>query len=125
MVKIIVFAFISLVLILFLKSYRPEYAMLATAAASGIILVFIISEVYSPLSKLFLMLEDYGINNELTTYLLKAFAICYLTKFATDVCADFGQTSLSGKVELAGRAAMFILSLPLISGILQTGLSLI
>ena len=125
MVKIIIFAFISLVLILFLKSYRPEYAMLATAAAGAILLVSIISEVYSPLRTLFLMLEDYGINGELTTYLLKAFAICYLTKFPTDVCTDFGQTSLSGKVELAGRAAIFLLSLPLISGILQTGLSLI
>ncbi len=125
MVKIIIFAFISLVLILFLKSYRPEYAVLATAAAGTILLVFIISEVYSPLHTLFLMLEDYGINGKLTTYLLKAFAICYLTKFATDVCTDFGQTSLSSKVELAGRAAIFLLSLPLISGILQTGLSLI
>ena len=125
MIKIIIFAFIGLALILFLKAYRPEYAMLATAAAGAILLVLIISEVYSPLSKLFLLLEDYGINGELTTYLLKAFAICYLTKFATDICTDFGQTSLSGKVELAGRAAIFILSLPIISGILHTGLSLI
>ena len=125
MIKIIVFAIISLALILFLKNYRPEYAMLATAAAGGILLIFIIAMVYSPIKELFNMLEDYGIKNELTTYLLKAFAICYLTKFATDVCVDFGQTSLSGKVELAGRAAIFVLSIPLISSILQTGLSFI
>lgn len=125
MIKIIIFALVSLALILFLKAYRPEYAMLATAATGGILLIFIITSVYSPITELFKVLEDYGIKNELIAYILKAFAICYLTKFATDICTDFGQTSLSGKVELAGRAAIFVLSIPLIKSILQTGLSFI
>lgn len=125
MIKIIIFAIISLALILFLRSYRPEYALLATAAAGAILLAFVITEIYKPVSSLFEMLESYGIDNELTTYLLKAFGLCYITKFASDLCTDFGQASLSGKVELAGRAALFVLSVPLIGRILQLGLSLL
>lgn len=125
MIKIIVFALISLALILFLRSYRPEYAMLATAAAGATLLAFVIAEIYEPVLSLFKMLESYGIDSELTTYLLKSFGICYITKFAADLCTDFGQASLSGKVELVGRAALFVLSIPLIGQILQLGLSLL
>ena len=124
MLQIILFALIALSLILFMKSYHPEYAMIASAAAGMIMLAAIAVKIVQPIRELFGLLEDYGVDRQLTIYLLKALGICYLTRFSAGLCADFGQTNLSGKVELAGRAAIFLLSLPLIRNILNVGLSL-
>lgn len=125
MFRIAIFAIVCLIFILFLKSYRSEYAILAAAVAGGMILLFAIKEIYTPLNDLLQTLESYGVKKELTVYLLKTVGICFLTKFSSELCADFGQTSLCSKVELAGRCAIFILSIPFIKGILNTGLSLI
>ncbi len=125
MVRIAIFAFVCLVFILFLKNYRPEYALIAAAVAGSMMLIVVIKEIFSPINQLLATLEEYGIKSNLISYLLKALGICFLTKFSSELCADFGQSSLAGKVELAGRAAVFLLSLPLIENILNTGLSLL
>lgn len=99
--------------------------MLAAAAAGVMMLFYIIKQIYTPVKDFLQILTDYGINSELISYLLKSLGICFLTKFSAELCADFGQSSLSGKVEMAGKAALFILSFPLIKDILNTGLSLL
>jgi hypothetical protein len=41
------------------------------------------------------------------------------------LCADFGQTSLGEKVQMAGKVALLVLSLPILQNILEVGLSLL
>ncbi len=125
MLKIIIFALISLFLILFLNNYKKEYALILAAAAGGGILVAVLTEIYSPFKEMLSWLEDCGIDSDLIFYLLKAMGICYITRFASELCSDFGQGSLSGKVELAGKGAVFILSIPMFKSILNLGLSLL
>ncbi|MEE1277947.1 MAG: SpoIIIAC/SpoIIIAD family protein, partial [Acutalibacteraceae bacterium] len=56
---------------------------------------------------------------------LKALGICYITQFAADVCRDFGQTALASKAELAGKCAIFLLSLPLVTSIVEIAVNMI
>jgi stage III sporulation protein AD len=51
-------------------------------------------------------------------------AVCYLTQLATDACKDAGETAIAGKLELAGKIAIVILSLPLFNSLVNliTGL---
>lgn len=125
MIKITIFTLIALILVLFLRQYRPEYSLIAAVAAGAIIIIFLLLEVANPLLELFGLLTSYGIEKELTAYLLKALGICIITKFATELCLDFGQSSLSGKVEMAGKVSILIISLPIIKSILNAGLSLL
>lgn len=123
MIKVALFALTALVIIVILRQYHPEYALIAAVTAGGIILVFIIAELVSPLFALTETLNSYGAPESLTTYVLKALGICIITKFATDLCSDFGQTSLAGKVEMAGKITLLLLSLPILQNILEVGLS--
>lgn len=125
MLKVISFAIIALLVVLILKERSPEYAMLCSAAAGAILLITVIGWIYSPLNELFQTLYSYGIKSYLVKYLLKVFAVCYITKFASELCEDFGQTSLSGKIDLAGRGTVFLLTLPLLSSVLEIASSLI
>ncbi len=125
MIKIIAFALISLFLIVFLKNIKPEYGVIATAAAGGILLLWGVGEVAVPLEDFLKELENYGVESGLITYLLKTLGICYITRFAAELCADFGLNSLSAKVDFVGRGAIFLLSIPIIRSILNVGLSII
>ena len=125
MIGVTAFTVVALITIIFLKKQKPEYALLISAAAGAVLLVTVIGWVYSPLSNMFQKLADYGVKSYLVEYLLKVFAICYLTKFASELCNDFDQTSLSAKIELAGRGTVFILTLPLLDSVLEVASSLV
>lgn len=125
MIKIIIFCLTALILVVFLRQIRPEYALIATVAAGAVVLIYLAVELYTPLYELLKQLNEYGISNSLTAYILKALGICLITKFGAELCADFGQSSLSSKVELAGKTAVFVLSLPLIKEILNAGINLL
>lgn len=125
MIGVTAFTVVALITIIFLKKQNPEYALLVSAAAGAVLLATVIGWVYSPLSNMFQKLVDYGVKSYLVEYLLKVFAICYLTKFASELCNDFDQTSLSAKIELAGRGTVFILTLPLLDSVLEVASSLV
>jgi len=125
MIKIALFALVVLVVIVLLRQYHPEYALMAALVGGGIILIFISVQLAEPLFTLLKMLASYGAPEELTGYILKALGICIITKFSADMCSDFGQTSLAGKVEMAGKIALLLLSLPILQNILEVGLSLL
>ena len=125
MIKVAVFALVALIVIVVLRQYHPEYALLATVASGCIILMFLVYELASPLFSLLKMLNSYGVAEGLTSYILKALGICIITNFSVGICADFGQTSLAAKVEMAGKAAILIISLPILENILEVGLSLL
>ena len=125
MIKIALFALVSLIIIVVLRQYHPEYALLTAVISGGLILIFLSLELASPLFTLIKMLNSYGVSNGLTSYILKALGICILTNFSVGICTDFGQTSLAAKVEMAGKVAILILSLPILQNILEVGLSLL
>lgn len=125
MIKIALFALVSLIIIVVLRQYHPEYALLTAVISGGLILIFLSLELASPLFTLIKMLNSYGVSNGLTSYILKALGICILTNFSVGLCTDFGQTSLAAKVEMAGKVAILILSLPILQNILEVGLSLL
>ncbi len=122
--SLVAMVLVSLTLILLLRESHPAYAMLTAAVTGAIVLITLLQAAYDPVAYWFSKLTAYGVKSEFVTYLLKAFGLCYITKFAAELCQDFGQTSLSSKVELAGRVALFLLSLPLLQQILEVGLSL-
>ena len=112
-------------IIILLKQYKPEYAMLAAAAASGALLIYLLSFVFPAMEEIQNVLSGVNINNGHFTVVLKSVGICYVAQFAADICRDFGQTSVAGKIELAGKIAVVTLSLPLIKEIMQITLQII
>lgn len=123
--QMVAFAVVAAVLAVFLKESHPAMAMVLTGVAAAMLLIKIILCVYAPLQAFCGALLKCGVENTAITYLLKTLGICYLTRFCCELCQDFGQSALAAKVELAGRAAVFLLSIPLVTQVLQTALSLI
>ena len=123
--KILSLIFISCIICVILKEHKKEYAVMISVCCGIIVLTLIIKHILSPLSILEQKIESYGINNSYFKVALKALGIGYVTSFISESCKDAGQAALALKAELAGKCAIFLLSIPLVLGILETALGFI
>lgn len=117
--------FIAAVLAVVVKQYKAEYALFVVLAAAVIVIIEVIRSVAAPVAALAGRLEQSGVKNEYFAVALKALGIAYVTGFIADTCRDSGQTSLASKAELAGKCAIFLLSVPLIVSVLEAALGFV
>ncbi len=54
-----------------------------------------------------------GIDSSYLGIIVKSLGICYTTQIGCDCCRDSGEGALASQLELAGKAAMILVSLPL------------
>ena len=113
------------VLCVILKQYKSEYAMLVSAAAGIFLLIFFLQKIFSPLQALISEIDSLGVETEYFKVAIKALGIGYISSFIADTCKENGQISLASKAELAGKGAIFLLSVPLILSILKTAIGFI
>ncbi|MEE1238922.1 MAG: SpoIIIAC/SpoIIIAD family protein [Acutalibacteraceae bacterium] len=120
--KILAICIITAVLAIVLKQQKGEYALAVALAGGTVVIVYILNGILAPIEYIESKLSNSGVKTEYFTVALKALGIGYITGFIADICRDSGQVSLASKAELAGKCAIFILSVPLISAVLDTAL---
>ena len=102
-----------------LKNYRPEYALMVAVAAGVVVFISALVSSVSTLGRLRSLMEGTGIDMAYFKVAFKALGICVVTGFVSDICRDFGQTSLASRAEFVGKCAIFIISVPLLTTILE------
>ena len=120
--KILAICLISAVLAIVLKQQKGEYALMVALAGGAVVTLYVLKGVWTPIEYIKARLLSCGVKTEYFAVALKALGIGYVTGFIADSCRDSGQASLASKAELAGKCAIFILSVPLISAVLETAL---
>lgn len=94
-IKIIGIGLISLVIIIIVKQYKPEFAVYVSLAASILILMIIFEKLSSIVGLLNNMASKTAINTTFITLLLKITGIAILTEFAVSICKDCRRNSNS------------------------------
>ena len=123
--KVLIICLIAAVLSSLFKQKSSEYTLLISIATATILLIFIIKNIMVPIATIEQKIESYGIKSDYFKVALKALGIGYITTFIADTCRDAGQANLAIKAELAGKCAIFILSVPLMLYVLDTALGFI
>lgn len=121
-VRILALLIISACIAIMLREHRAEYALPFTLAAAATVLAYILRAVVPAISGFKALIEQNGIPAGALAVPLKALGIAYLTGFTADTCRDFGQSALAAKAELAGRCAIFVLTLPMLESVLEAAL---
>ena len=120
MIRILAIGLIGLILVMTIKQFRPELALILSLA-TGIVIVLLVSEDLARIIQQLLgMTESFGINQELIQLTVKIVGIAYLTEFGVQACKDSGENGIAGKLELCGKIAIFSLCLPVAFQILTT-----
>ena len=119
-VKIIGVGLISLIIIIIVRQYKPEFTLYVSLLAGAIILVFIMVKLDGIINLLTTLSNKTAINNEFLTLLIKITGIAFLTEFAVSICKDTGETAIANKVDMGGKVIIVSMSIPIISSLLET-----
>lgn len=123
--KILALLLIAAAICIVLRQNGSEYSLFIAVAAGVCVILIILKRISAPITAIKESLERYGVETEYFKVALKAVGISYLTSFIADACRDSGQASLASKALLAGKCAIFILSVPLIISVLETAVGFI
>lgn len=118
-------AIVAAVFSVMLKKYNPEYSIIISFAAGVLLLFLILSQISPAVSQINELIASTGIPEEYGKILFKSIGICFLAQFAADSCRDAGEGAMASKIELAGKIAIVLISLPLFESVATTATSLI
>lgn len=123
--SIVGLSLIAVSICVILKKTNPEFSLAVSLIASIIILTLIFAN-FSPIfNTINRCISTFNLNNIYITTILKALGICYITQIASETCKDSGFSSISSKLELAGKISIVLLSLPMFESLIKTLESLI
>ena len=111
--KIIFLAVLCTVLIVLLKNSRPEQAIILSMMSAILLFFWVIETIQPILTELKSLIQRFSFIEQQSEILLKSLGLCCLTQISADLCRDAGETALAVNVELAGKTAILVLSLPL------------
>ena len=117
--KLSAVALIAICSVVVVKSYRPELAMQVSIGAGIVILAYGMNTVGGIAQTADSFLGRYGIDSEGMKSIGKMIGIAYIAQFSADTCRDYGESSLAGKVEFAGRLMMVTAAMPLVISTLE------
>jgi len=106
-----------------IKHTRPEFTPIVSTAASVILLSSAIITL-SPLAGYIRSLTENTVFGGYVGVLLKSLGITLASSSVSDICRDMGEGSIASKVELAAKAEIMLLSMPLVERMIKlcTGL---
>lgn len=108
-----------------IKKHTPEISTVLAIGAGTLIFTAVLTKILPVISELQILINAAGEASEYGGILIKTVGICFLCQFASDCCRDAGQSSLASRVELAGRAAILIIAMPMFEKLISVAISLI
>ncbi len=123
--QIAAIAILTAVLVILVKQYKPEYAMIVQLCGIAVIAVSVVALVPQLTASADSMLAFASIDSKWLTLLIKALGIAIVTELAADICKDNGSNAVAGMVELAGKALILLLCIPLLRSVAEIAVGLI
>lgn len=124
-VKIVGIGLLTLIIIMILKQYKPEFTIYASLIGGVLILILVMDKLFGIITLLKSLSNKLSYNNQFIIILIKITGITFLTEFATSICKDSGETAIANKVDLAGKIIIIAMSIPIISALLETILNIL
>lgn len=93
--------------------------MFVSLAASVVILYAVLTQISPLLGLINELAEEAGTDASYIAVLMKALAVCIITRLASECCRDSGEGAVAAKIELAGKAAVLLTAVPLFRAMLE------
>lgn len=123
--SIIGIALIGVIMSLLLKNHLSTYALMVTLLTGIIILFWCIVNIIPVIDKLQYLIEETNMPNEYGMIIFKSIGLTFIVQLISDICKDAGETAISSKLELMGKIAILLISLPLFEKIISVVLEML
>lgn len=120
MVKVAAMGIGAVLLALQFKQVRAEYGIYIGLAAGFIIFGFALTKVVVVVQGIEKAAALMSVDSKYIRLLIKAAGIAYICEFSSSLCRDSGCSSVASQIEMAGRLTILVLSMPVITALLDT-----
>lgn len=114
-VKILSVAIVALVAIILLRSVKPELAIVLTIASVITLIIVVLDELFQVVLSLYQLADSTNIDSQSLSSVVKIIGIGYMAEFGNNICVDANCKSIGDKVLLAGKIAIMLVALPIIT----------
>ena len=123
--KILGIAIITCIACLVIKPIRTDFAIFISIVGGLIIIFYMISYLSSIFGIFNNIFNVSGVNGSIYSVIFKIIGIAYLTEFTASICSDTVNSSLGDKVLLGGKLVILVMSLPIVTSILDIVMELL
>lgn len=102
------------------KSGKSEYGIYISIALSIIVFVGILGHLETLIETMRKIGTYINIDSIYISTLLKMLGITYVSEFSSSICKDAGYQTIAGQIEIFGKLAVFVLSMPVLLALLDT-----
>jgi stage III sporulation protein AD len=124
-IQIVGLGFIVTLLILIIRSQRPEIAVQISITLATVIFLLVLAKIEVVLNLFRDLADKASVSQMYLNTILKIIGIAYITEFGAQVCRDAGEGAIAGKIEFAGKVLVMVLAIPIIALVLETIVRLI
>lgn len=119
LIKVIGLTFVGVVAYNVIKNVKPEYGLFLIVAV-GIAVIIITSDgIVSAINVMKDLAGKTGIESGVFAAVIKMIGIGYITEYSSSLCEDNGCSSLAKKIQLAGKITIFLMSAPILIGVID------
>ncbi len=124
MIKLAGFIIISLLLIIFLKEAKREFAMVLTLGCAIVLFAAVADDFINILHNVYNLSSGLKNINAYISLMIKILGISLVAQFVVDLCRDAGENALASQTEIASKIIILIMTMPLFETVLNivTGL---
>jgi len=102
-----------------LRQEKSELFIFAVIATGALILIILLSSLTDVIKEFGLLVGKSGVDESLFAGVLKIIGIGYITEYASAICVDQGVTSIANKLQLSGKVAIFFMTLPILTNLVN------
>lgn len=124
-VQIITLSLIASLLYIILKDVNPAFAFFIIIITGAMILFAIVNQVGVIINLIRSLSEKATVDQLYMDTILKIIGIAYITELGSNMTKDAGLSSVSAKIELAGKMFILLLAIPIISAVIDVILNFI
>lgn len=124
MIKIAGFVLISLILIIFLRETKREFALILSIACGLILFITVADDFINVAKSIYNFSSQIKNVNAYISLMIKILGISLIAQFVVDLCRDAGENALASQTEIASKILILIMTLPLFETVISivTGL---
>lgn len=124
-IQVVGLGIVVTILALIVKEQKPVFAFLLVTVAGIFIFLFLAGKIAAIIGMLEDLAAKSNINMIYLKTILKIIGIAYIAEFGAQIVRDAGQEAVAAKIELAGKVLIMVMSIPIITVIIETVVKLI
>ena len=125
LLKILAIALVTVLAHILVKQIKPEIAILISIVGSVIIIIMTVNILSSVITTIYQIFQTTGVESALLTPLLKIVAIGYIAEFGANICCDAGASSVADKILFAAKIIILVVSLPVVTTVIDMVVALL